>query len=99
MIAPFYGLILLLPYTGGSALPGGLLCIGIPHQACVETPLQEVYLPGDPGLDLFCPPYTQRIFKNDMGKDDGPLRVPGPPEYPPPFRCQYCRKAVPHMDF
>ena len=52
MVASGYRLILLLPATGGPDLPGGPFRLGVTHQACVETPLPEVHLPGYPVTDF-----------------------------------------------
>ena len=52
MLAPGYRLFLLIPATGGSALPDVTLRLGIPHQAFVETPLPEVHSPSDLRPDI-----------------------------------------------
>ena len=62
----------------------------------MNTPLLEVYPPGDMHPDLLGPADTHRLYEDDMGKDGGPLGVPGPPEYPPSFRSQYGREVAPH---
>ena len=95
VIAPFYDLVFLLSTTGGPALPDVSFRIGIPHQACMDTPLLEVHPPGDHQPDLLFPADTQRLCKNNMGEDEGPLRVPTPAENPPPFHCPYCREVAP----
>ena len=75
MVAPHTGLVLLLSSTGSPALPGGPLRLVIPHQARVETPLLEFHPPGDPRQDLLFPADSQRLFKINVGKDEGPLGV------------------------
>ena len=47
MVASGYPLILLLSSSGGSAFPGCPLRTIVSYQACVDTPLPEVHLPGD----------------------------------------------------
>ena len=87
MITPHNGLILFLSSTGIPALPGGPFRLGIPFQACMDTPLLVVHPPGDPRLDLLGPMDTLNLRKNDVGKHEGPLGVPTPAENPFPFRC------------
>ena len=96
MIALGYLIILVLSATGGPALPEGPFRLGIPHQACMETPLPEVHLPGDPRPDFLGPPDAQRLSDDEMGKDKGSLGVPIPVNYPLPFHGQYGREAAPH---
>ena len=96
VVAQGYRLLLLLPATGGPALPGFPFRLCVPHQACVETPLLEVHLPGDPRPDFPGPTDAQRLRKKDMGKDEGSLGVPTPVENPLLFNSQYGRKAVTH---
>ena len=74
MVTPCNGLVL-LSSTGGPAIPGGPLRFGVPLQARMETPLQEVHPPGDQRPDLLGPTDAQRIFKNDADEDEGPLGV------------------------
>ena len=64
-----HGVILLFAAGGSPALPGDPLRLGVLHQACVETPLPEVHVPGDSGPDLSGPADAQRLRKNDVGKD------------------------------
>ena len=59
------------------------------------TLIPNVHPPGDPSLDLPGPADTQRLCEDDVGKDEGPIVVTGPPEYPLPFRSQYGREAAP----
>ena len=96
MVASGYGLVLLLSSSGDPFLPGSPLRLGVPYQACVETPLSEVHLPGYLCPDLPGPTDTQRLCEDDMGKDEGPLVVPCPPKYPLPFRSQYGHEAAPY---
>ena len=96
MVALGYRFILLLPATGGSALPGAPFRLSTPHQARVETPLPEVHPPGDSGTDLLCPADAQHLCKNNVGKDEESLGVPTPTEYPLPLLCQDGREAVPN---
>ena len=42
------------------------------------------------------PADTHRLCEDDLGKDKGPLGVPGPTKNPPPFCRQYCREAAPY---
>ena len=78
MVALGYRFILLLPATGGSALPGAPFRLSTPHQARVETPLPEVHPPGDSGTDLLCPADAQHLCKNNVGKYEESLGVPTP---------------------
>ena len=55
MVALGYRLILLLPATGGPALPVAPFRLGVPYQACVETPVPEFHRPGDLCPDLLGP--------------------------------------------
>ena len=80
MAAPGYRLILLLPAIGGPALSGGPFHLGIPHQSPVETSLPEVHPPGYPCQDLPVPLNTHHVCEDDVGKNEGPIEVPGPPE-------------------
>ena len=96
VVAPRGGLILLLSSTGGPALPGRPFRLSIPHQARMETPLPEVHPPGDPCLHLLFPMEAHCLCKNDVGKEDGSLRVTSPSENPLPFRSQYGCEAVPY---
>ena len=86
VVTPCNSLVILLSTTGGPDLPGGSFRIGIPHQARMDTPLLEVHPPGDPRPDLLGPADSQRFCKNNVGEDEGPLRVPTPAEDPPSFR-------------
>ena len=88
MVYSCHSLFLLIPSTGGPALPGAPLRIGIPHQARMETPLPEVHPPDDPDPDLLCPADAQRLRKNNVGKDEGFLGVPTRAKNPLPFHCQ-----------
>ena len=56
----------------------------------------EVIITHNPGPDLSGPADSQRLHKNDMGKDEGYLRVPTPIENPPPFCGQDFCEAAPH---
>ena len=96
VIALGYPLILLLPATGYTGLPGVSSCLVVPHHYHMETPLPEVHSLGDMCLDLFGPTDTQRLRNNKVGKDKRPLGVPTLSDYPPPFRCQDCREAAPY---
>ena len=91
-----YHLILLLSSVCGTSLPVSPLCLSFSYQACMETPLPEFHLPGDPLQDLLGPKETQCLCEDDVGKDEGPLGVPGPPDYPLPFRSQYYCEAAPY---
>ena len=62
----------------------------------METPVPEVHPPGDLCPDLPSPADAQHLRECDVGKDEGPLGVPGPADYPPPFLRQYGRKEVPY---
>ena len=96
MVASGNRLILLLSSAGGSFLPGCPFRLSVSYHADVETPLPEVQPPGDPFLDLPVPADAQHLFEEDVGKEEGPIGVPGPPEYLPPFHSQYGRKAAPY---
>ena len=96
VVDPCNDLILLLAPTDGPALPCSPLRLGTPHQARMYNPLLEVHPPGDPLMDILFPAEAQRLFKNDVDGDKGPLRVPTPTENPLLFLCQYCSEAVPH---
>ena len=96
MVALGYRLIPLLSSSGGPVLPVSPFRLGVSYQACMETPLLEVHLPGDPCPDLLGPTETQRLREDNIGKDEGPLGVPTPSENPPPFCCQYGREAAPY---
>ena len=52
VVAPGYRLLLLLSATGGPAVSVGSFRLLIPHQACMDTPLPEVHLYGDPRPDF-----------------------------------------------
>ena len=99
MIALGYLIILVLSATGGPALPEGPFRLGIPHQACMETPLPEVHLPGDPRLDIPGPADAQHLCGDNVGKEKGSLGVPTPVNYPLPFHGQYGPEAAPHCSF
>ena len=88
MVALVYRLIFLLFSAVSYVLPGCTLRLSVFYQACAETPLPEVHLPGDPGSYLSGPTDTKHICEDDMVKDEGPIVVPCPPEYPPPFHSQ-----------
>ena len=62
----------------------------------MDTPFPEVHLPGDTCSDLHGPMDAQSLREDNMGKDEGPLRVPGPPEYPSPLHIQDCRELDPY---
>ena len=96
MVALVYCLIFLLFSAGRSELPGCTLRLSVFYQACTDTPLPEVYPPGDPGLYIFDPTNAQHICEDNMVKDEGPLGVPCPPEYPPPFYSQYGHEPAPY---
>ena len=96
MLALGYRLILLLSSAGGSALPGTPFRLSVSYQASVDTPLPKVHPPGDPGSDLPGPADAQRLCEGDVDKEEGPLRVPGPPKYPPLFGSQYGHEAAPY---
>ena len=95
MITPGYCLVLLLSSAGGTTLPISPLRLSIPYQACVETPVLEVYLLGDPRPDLLGPAYTKCLHEKDVVKDKGSLGVPIPAKKPTPFHSQYFCEAVP----
>ena len=86
MVALGYSLILLFSFASGSDLPGCLFRLSVSYQACMYTPLPEVHTTVDPCSDLFGPTDFQHLCEDDVGKDEGYLGVPGPTEYPPPFR-------------
>ena len=62
----------------------------------METLLPEVHLPGDTCQDFLGPTNTQHLREDNVGKDEVPLRVLGPPEYPLPFLCQYGHESAPY---
>ena len=64
----------------------------------METPIPDFHLPGDPRLYLLGSVDTHNLREDNVGKDEGLLGVPGPPEYPPPFRSQYCCEAATYCD-
>ena len=86
MVSSGYRIIFLLSSTGGLVLPFIPFSLIVSYQAFMETPLPKFHPPGDPCPDLPGPADTQCLCENDMGKDEWPLGVPGPPEYPPPLR-------------
>ena len=96
MIAPLYGIVLLLPVGGGPALSGIPLRLGFPHKACILSPLLEDHVPHDLRPDLTGPADAQHLREDDVGKDEGSLRVPAPVENLLPFRFQDSREAAPH---
>ena len=96
MVSSCHSLVLLLPSTGGPAFPGVPFCLGIPHQACVDTPIPEVHPHDDAGLDLIFPADAQCLSEDNVGKDERYLRVPTPVENPPPLHCQNCCEAATH---
>ena len=96
MVASGYRLILILSSAGGPVLHGSPFRLSVSYQACMETPLPEVHPPGYTHPDLPGPADTQRLREDEVGKDEGPLGFPGPPEYSPPFRSQYGREAAPY---
>ena len=73
MVASGYRLILLIPATGGPALPGGTFRLGIPHKAYMETPLPEVHLPGYLHLDLPGPAETKILIRSTWANTRGLL--------------------------
>ena len=73
VVTPCNGLVLLLSSAGGPALPGSLLRLGIPYQACMDTHFPEVHPPGDPRPDILGPANDQRLLKDNVDKDEGPL--------------------------
>ena len=83
---PRHVIILLLAAEGGPALTGSPFHLGVPHQARMLAPLPEVHVPGDSGPDLPGPADAQHLCENDVGKDEGSLRVPTPVEHPPPIQ-------------
>ena len=89
MVTPRNGLVLLLYSTVSPSLYDGPFNLGVPYQACTETPLPEVHPPGDPRPDLLGPADAQRLCNNDVVDYEGPLGVPTPVKNPLPFRCQY----------
>ena len=78
MVALGYCLILLLSSADGPALPGRPIRLSVSYQAFIDTPLLEVHLPGDPGLDLSGPTDAQSLREDNVGKAEGPLVVIGP---------------------
>ena len=62
----------------------------------METPLPEFHPPGDPLPGLLGPTDSQRLGKNNVGKDKGSLGVPGPSGNPSPLLSQYFREAAPY---
>ena len=96
MVSSGYHLILLISSAGGPDLPGIPFYLRVSYQACMDTPLTEVHPPGDPCPDIPGHADTQHICEENVGKDEGPLVNPGPPEYPPPFCSQYGREAAPY---
>ena len=96
MVAPGYGLILLLYDTGGPALTGGSFRLRFPHHTRMDTPIPEVHPPGDPFPDLLGPADAQRLYEDNVGKDKGSLGVPTPVDYPLPFHNQDVREAAPY---
>ena len=97
VVTPGYCLLLLLPTTGGPALPSSPFCLGVPHQARLETPLSEVHALRYPGPDLLASMDAQRICKNNLSEDKGSLGVPTPVENPPSLRSQDRREAAPYQ--
>ena len=96
MVASVYRLILFLSSAGGAALPGCPLRLSVSYQACTDTPLPEVYPPGDHGSYFSGPMDAQHICEDDMVKEEGPLGVPCTPEYPPPSHSQDGREPAPY---
>ena len=96
MVALGYRLILILSSTGSPALPDSPFRLSVSYQAYKETPLPEVHPPGDSCPDLPGPTDNQRLREYDVGKYEGPLRIPGHPKHPPPFCNKYGREAAPH---
>ena len=96
VVAPGYILILLLPATGGPALPGGPFRIGVSYQSPVEAPLPEVPPVHYSVPDLSGLADAQRLCKNNVVKDKGSLGVPTPAKNPLPFRWQDCHEAAPY---
>ena len=96
MVVPCDGIILLLAAGGGPALLGISFRLGVSYQTRVLTPLSEVHAPRYPGPDLSGSADAQHHCKNDVGKDEGSLRVTTPVETPPSFRGQGFCEAAPH---
>ena len=88
MVTISYSLLLLLSATGGPAIPFIPLQLRIPHQACVDSPLPEVHPPIHPCPYLSGPEDAQHLGDDYVSKDEGPLGVTSPSEYPPIFRSQ-----------
>ena len=78
VIAPRYGVVLLLAAEGRTALSDSSFRFSVPYQARVLAPLLEVHLPGDLCPDLLGPADAQRLSEDDVGEDKGSLRVPAP---------------------
>ena len=76
VIAPCYGVVLLLLARGGAALLRSPFRLGVPDQASMLSPLPEVHAPGDTGPDITGPADAQHLRENDLGKDKGSLGVP-----------------------
>ena len=79
------GVILLLPppsprSSSNKRVPSHISAL---HQAQMDIPQLEVHPPCFSYPDIPCPMDTQYIGKYDVGKDNGPLRVPSPVEDPP----------------
>ena len=66
MVALGYHLTPLISSDGGPALTGSPFCLCVSYQACVENPIPEVHLPGDPCLDLPGPADTQSLREDDV---------------------------------
>ena len=96
MVASVYRLILFLSSAGGAALPGCPLRLSVSYQACTDTPLPEVYPPGDHGSYFSGPMDAQHICENSVGEEKGYLRGPTSVENPLPFCSQDFREAAPH---
>ena len=96
IVDPGYRLLHLLSAAGGFALLGGPFHLGIPHHACMDTPIPEVHPPGDPRLDLPGPVDAQCLREDDVGKYKGSLGVPAPFNYPLPFHSQDGCGAAPY---
>ena len=96
MVASGYRLILLLSRIGIPDLPESPFRLDIPYQACMDTPLPEIHPPGYLCPDLLGSADTQRLREYNMRTDEGPLGVPGPPDYPLPFRSQYGLEELPY---
>ena len=84
MVTPCDCLFLLLSCTGGPALPGSPFRLDIPYQVRMDTPLPEVHPPGFTRPDLLGLTDTQRLRKDNLFKDEEPLRFPTPAKDPPP---------------